>query len=606
MEGLNLANLNINVRATGVEEAERQIDGLTNSVQQSNTTTQSSTSGMRTAFTNLTSSIRNSFNNVSIFGTTIGSLRTQFSNGAGAAAILQGAIGGLTSSFINLAMKGIQTALSALKDFIGNGIELASDLQEIQNVLDTTFGENADEVNEWCINLGSNFGLTELQAKKFSSTIGAVFSGMGIAGEQAKEMSINMTQLTGDLASFYNLDHEEAFTKIKAGITGETEPLKSLGIVMTEANLSAYAMKVGIDKAYRSMSEQEKTLLRYNYLIEQTSLAHGDFAKTADSYANSSKTLSNAISSIGAEIGKGLLPVLSEIKADLTELVQKLSPIFSFIGGLVGGLLQALYALLKPIIELVKMLLKLLEPVFNALTKILAVANEMLTKCIKGIGDLFKKIGENLGLIGEGVEKATEYTTEKIVDETNNALGYVENAVEKWVDDQMDAYEEKLRNRYGKSGTLANELAIQKQLQTHEERLRAQAERTSTAIQGVEKRKREAIEKTNKEIERQIELFTHSGTSVHNGKGGTSKSFATGTSYHTGGYAMVGEYGRELVELPRGSKVYNNRQTENILSGSGSNTENNTFNISINASNVKELNDVINMCNSYKQNLRMG
>ena len=606
MDGLNLANLNINVRATGVEEAERQVTNLTNSVQNSGTATHNSAISMSTAFSNLTGSIRNSFGNVSLFGVSLGSLRSQLSNGAGAAAIMQGAIGGLTSAFVNLALKGIQAAISGLKQFIGNGIELASDLQEVQNVLDTTFGDSAEDVNTWCKDMASNFGLTELQAKKFSSTIGAVFSGMGIAGDQAKEMSINMTQLTGDMASFYNLEHEEAFNKIKAGITGETEPLKSLGIVMTEANLSAFALEQGLDKTYRQMSEQEKTILRYNYLVEQTSLAHGDFAKTADSYANSSKTLSNAISSIGAEIGAGLLPVLAEIKADLTELIQKLSPIFSFIGKLVGGLLQALYALLKPIIELIKMILKLLEPVFNALTKILEMANKVLTKCISGLGDIFKKIGECLGLVGEGVDSATKYTTEKIVDSTNDALGYVEDAVEKWVDDQMNAYEEKLRSRYGKSGTLANELAIQKQLQTHEERLRSQAERTSTAIQNVEKRKQEAIDKTNKEIQKQIELFSHSGTSVHNGKGGTSKRFATGTSYHTGGYAMVGEYGRELVELPRGSKVYNSRQTENILSGPGSKTENNTYNISINANNVKEFNDVINMCNGYKQSMRMG
>lgn len=86
----------------------------------------------------------------------------------------------------------------------------------------------------------------------------------------------------------------------------------------------------------------------------------------------------------------------------------------------------------------------------------------------------------------------------------------------------------------------------------------------------------------------------------------SGNSYATGTLYHPGGLAMVGENGRELIDLPRGARVYTNRETENMVSGGNNSTSNNNFYISINASDLREINDVVDMCNTYKQTVRMG
>lgn len=114
---------------------------------------------------------------------------------------------------------------NGVKDGIGKTISLASDLAEVQNVVDVTFGDGADKINVWSKNLKSSFGIGELSAKRFSGTIGAVLKSMGMTDEETMEMSTSLVELTADMASFYNLDHETAFEKIRSGISGETEPL---------------------------------------------------------------------------------------------------------------------------------------------------------------------------------------------------------------------------------------------------------------------------------------------------------------------------------------------------------------------------------------------
>ena len=129
----------------------------------------------------------------------------------------------------------------AMLDFGMECINAASDLQEVQNVVDVTFGGAAETINQWSKKAGSQFGLTETQAKKFTSTLGAMAKSAGLAGPEIVEMSTDLAGLAADMASFYNLDFETAFQKIRSGISGETEPLKALGINMS-VNLRAYAV----------------------------------------------------------------------------------------------------------------------------------------------------------------------------------------------------------------------------------------------------------------------------------------------------------------------------------------------------------------------------
>lgn len=198
-------------------------------------------------------------------------------------------------------------------DFTKMGVENASNLAEAQNVVDVAFGESASKVEEFSKTAATEFGMTELSVKQFSGTMGAMLSSMGLAEEQSVDMSLSLVGLTGDMASFYNLDHETAWEKIRSGISGQTEPLKQLGINMSVANLEAYALSQGITTAYSEMTEAEKVTLRYNYLMETTANAQGDFARTSDGYANQTRILSLQIENLATDLGESLLPYLNDV-----------------------------------------------------------------------------------------------------------------------------------------------------------------------------------------------------------------------------------------------------------------------------------------------------
>lgn len=191
-------------------------------------------------------------------------------------------------------------------------IDLASDLQEVQNVVDVTFGTGADEINDWAIAASGAFGLSELAAKQYVGTMGAMLKSMGLTGDAMQDMSTDLVGLAGDFASFYNINSEEAFAKIRAGISGEIEPLRQLGINMSIANLEAYALSQGIEASYQSMSQAEQATLRYNYLMSVSTDAQGDFARTSDSLANQQRITQLAIENVGTAIGRELIPAATE------------------------------------------------------------------------------------------------------------------------------------------------------------------------------------------------------------------------------------------------------------------------------------------------------
>ena len=205
-------------------------------------------------------------------------------------------------------------------------IGVASDLNEVQNVVDTTFGtEGAIKVNEWARNAAEAFGESELQAKQFTSTLGAMFKSMGVGQADMEEMSMSLAGLAGDMASFYNLDPSEAFEKLRSGISGETEPLKQLGINMSVANLEAFALSEGITTAYNSMTQAEQATLRYQYIMSATADAQGDFADTSDSLANQQRILQLEIQTLAAEIGQDLMPIAQEILTIARDGIQWIS-----------------------------------------------------------------------------------------------------------------------------------------------------------------------------------------------------------------------------------------------------------------------------------------
>ena len=222
------------------------------------------------------------------------------------------------NSFTSM-LKKVGSAIAAAKigqkliEIGKEAINLASDLEEVQNVVDVTFGSDANQIDKWAKDAATQFGLTEIQAKKFTSTLGAMMKSSGLAGSEITDMSTQLSGLAADMASFYNLDFEEAFNKIRSGISGETEPLKQLGINMSVANLNAFALKQGLEKTFDQMTQGEQIMLRYQYLMSATSDAQGDFARTSDGYANSLRQVETNITSLKTNIGKYLLPAVNDV-----------------------------------------------------------------------------------------------------------------------------------------------------------------------------------------------------------------------------------------------------------------------------------------------------
>lgn len=239
--------------------------------------------------------------------------------------------GGIADKFTDMFKKiagagAIAEAGKFLFDLGKECVDLASDLEEVQNVVDVTFGDGAVKIEQWASKAGEQFGLTEYQAKQFTSTLGAMMKSTGLAGDQIVDMSTDLAGLAADMASFYNLDFETAFQKIRAGISGETEPLKQLGINLSVANLEAFALQQGLGKTFDQMSSAEQTLLRYQYIMQATSDAQGDFARTSDGLANAQRRAETAITEIKSALGESFYNVVADATSTLAGFLEKLKP----------------------------------------------------------------------------------------------------------------------------------------------------------------------------------------------------------------------------------------------------------------------------------------
>lgn len=252
--------------------------------------------------------------------------------GSDALSGMAGKIAGMAAGYLSL-----QSAMNTVK----NGIDYASDLAEVQNVVDVSFGKSAASINDWSQKALEAYGLNEVTAKRYNGTLGAMLKSTGVAGDSVVDMSEKLTGLAGDMASFYNLDTNAAFEKIRSGISGETEPLKQLGINMSVANLEAYALSQGITTAYDKMSQAEQTMLRYNYLMSVTSDAQGDFARTSDSWANQTRLLSENWTEFVGKMAANLLPTLTASVSALNDAIAWLSENTAFIAPIIGGLTTA-------------------------------------------------------------------------------------------------------------------------------------------------------------------------------------------------------------------------------------------------------------------------
>ncbi|MBE6745841.1 MAG: hypothetical protein E7558_00105 [Ruminococcaceae bacterium] len=235
-------------------------------------------------------------------------------------------IGSLKSVLGKLsAVAGVAFSVRGIVNFAKESIELASNLEEVQNVVDVAFGDMSGKMEEFADKAIEMYGISELAAKKTGSTFMSMAKGMQIPKDVASDMSIVLTGLSADMASFYNVEQDVASTALNSVFTGETETLKKYGIVMTETNLQQFAYTQGINKKISAMSQAEKVMLRYNYVMSQTALAQGDFARTSGNWANQTRVLSMQWQQFSANLGvifKNVIkPALAYINQALSVLI---------------------------------------------------------------------------------------------------------------------------------------------------------------------------------------------------------------------------------------------------------------------------------------------
>lgn len=231
---------------------------------------------------------------------------------------------------LQLVTKGV-LGIGLIK-FSKSAVNAASDLQEVQNIVDVAFGEMSYKMENFADTAIEKFGMSELAAKQTGGSFMAMGKSMGLSLEEASDMSISLTGLTADMASFYNISQDYARVAMSAVYTGETETLKRYGIVLTEANLQQYANAQGINQSVKAMDARDKAILRYMYILEATKDMQGDFARTSGSWANQVRLLQQQWTLFLNVVGSGLVTVLTPLLQMLNRLIQAVTQFAKVIG----------------------------------------------------------------------------------------------------------------------------------------------------------------------------------------------------------------------------------------------------------------------------------
>ncbi|PQO47369.1 hypothetical protein [Blastopirellula marina] len=243
----------------------------------------------------------------------------------------KGQLGGLTRQFAlgTIAANTFIGAFNAIKNgivgLIRGSIEYSSALTELDSKARIVFGDTFDIVEKQVAGISAEVGRAKSSILQFSADLGAVIEASGISGRALGDMSTELSKLAVDMASFHNTSDIQAFNALRSAITGELEPLKRFGVVMTQANLEAFALTKGIKQKIETMSQGQLVALRYAYIMERTATSQGDAARTADSFANRSRRLKDEWKELNEELGKGVTPALAEGLGVLTGVVQNAS-----------------------------------------------------------------------------------------------------------------------------------------------------------------------------------------------------------------------------------------------------------------------------------------
>ncbi len=290
---------------------------------------------MTTALANLARTGASSGTAARSLGTSLFSFSKSAGNARNSAFSLAGAIGKFYATYW-MVIRGL--------GLFRNAINISSDLTEVENVVRTTFGNMEYKVNDFVQNSIQQFGMSELSVKQYASTFQAMGTAMDVGGKQIEnanrflngatdgyiglsdsmsDVSLNLTKLTADMASFYDKDQADVAKDLQSVFTGMVVPLRKYGLDLTQATLKEWAMKNGMDADIKSMTQAEKAMLRYQYVIANTTAAQGDFARTADTWANQVRILKQNFQQLGGIIGGALINAFKPFLRTLNFVMQK-------------------------------------------------------------------------------------------------------------------------------------------------------------------------------------------------------------------------------------------------------------------------------------------
>lgn len=361
------------------------------------------------------------------------------------------------------------------KEAITNSYKLAesaSDLSEAQNVVENTFRKSSKSVEAWTNTTAQSAGISKTAATQYSGFMGAMLKSSGIGEASSAKMSESLVQLTGDMSSFYNVSTDEMWEKIRSGISGETMPLKQLGINMDVANLSAFALSEGIKKPFKEMSQAEQTTLRYNYLLHVTKDAQGDFGRTlGTSFANQVRVAQLNLKTLGQSIGSVVLPyfmkgvsffnthipqiksiitgAISGIKATVKSVTPVIQGLFSTIQlhmpqiqqlvshviSTVSGMVQTIKPFIQPIItDIITIAGNLLPNLSSSASGTSSVFSGVLKTALSAVKDIFDWMAQH----GAAVKAAVlgiggAFATFKTVKTITGAVSKLKNGFDKIV-----------------------------------------------------------------------------------------------------------------------------------------------------------------------------
>lgn len=517
----------------------------------------------------------------------------------------------------------------SLASFAKDSLMLASDLSEVQNVVDTTFGSMSKNIDEFAKTTSSKFGISELQAKQYSGTLGAIMKSSGIASDKLADMSTNLAGLAGDMASFYNLEPDVAFEKLKSAISGETEPMKALGVNMSVTNMEAYALSKGIEKAWKNMSQAEQTTLRYNYLLEYTKDSQGDYIKTNTSFANSLRTLKLNFQTLGANIMVNLIPTFERLFASMNDFITKIDVVswvdkaknaFNFLKNhmrdliaIASGLLAAFvgFFVITKVVSLVNDLRKglgLLNIVFSK-TTVLMLTNP-LTWVAVGIGVLvaalvvayqrseqFRQVINNLfnKLLAFG-QQAMDWARTTILpmlseigsgfmELWNGAiypfLGWLTGILQPIFAGVFAALGEFVLGAFDSIGNIIEgglkiingiiDFLTGVFTGNWTQAWNGIKESFSGIVEGIKGIWQGLINFLSTPIKAAVNITKRVfGGADDSGESTSVAQNALGTNYFRGGYTWVGERGPELMKLPGGTQIKTNSQSKQLASGDSS------------------------------------